>query len=119
MHHLQPQTSLTLLPRNGREFVELFRHGSLVVEVYRPDGADRQTPHSRDELYVVISGRGSFVMEDARARFGPGDVFFVPAGATHRFEDFTDDFATWVFSTARRAVNAPGQTETRQRYPRL
>jgi len=26
----------------------------------------------------------------------PGDLLFVPAGIVHRFEDFTDDFATWV-----------------------
>jgi mannose-6-phosphate isomerase-like protein (cupin superfamily) len=33
---------------------------------------------------------------DARFRFGPGDVLFVPAGVEHRFEDFSDDFVTWV-----------------------
>lgn len=26
----------------------------------------------------------------------PGDLLFVPAGVVHRFEEFTDDFATWV-----------------------
>ena len=28
--------------------------------------------------------------------FGPGDLIFVPAGAEHRFEDFSDDLETWV-----------------------
>jgi hypothetical protein len=28
---------------------------------------------------------------------GPGDVLLVPAGQEHRFVDFGDDFATWVF----------------------
>jgi quercetin dioxygenase-like cupin family protein len=32
----------------------------------------------------------------ARERFAPGDVLFVPAGTIHRFEEFTDDFRTWV-----------------------
>ena len=33
---------------------------------------------------------------DERQRFGPADALFVPAGMTHRFEDFTDDLAIWV-----------------------
>jgi len=28
--------------------------------------------------------------------FGPGDALFVPAHTSHRFEDFSPDFATWV-----------------------
>ena len=33
---------------------------------------------------------------DSRADFGPGDVLFVPAGVTHRFENFTADLTVWV-----------------------
>jgi hypothetical protein len=33
-----------------------------------------------------------------RRRFDPGDATFAPAGWSHRFEDFRDDFATWVVS---------------------
>lgn len=28
--------------------------------------------------------------------FRPGDFLFVPAGMSHRFEDFGDDMAVWV-----------------------
>ena len=38
-------------------------------------------PHTRDGLYVVISGRGEFVHGDRRAPFGSGDLIFVPAGS--------------------------------------
>lgn len=89
--------ALTTLARAGGEFTTLFRHGTLEIEIYRPVGTDRQKPHRRDELYVVISGTGSFVHGDARTPFGPGDVLFVEAGIEHRFTDFTEDFATWVF----------------------
>ncbi len=44
----------------------------------------------------MISGTGWFVAGNERMRFGPGDVFFMPAGAPHHFENFTDDFATWA-----------------------
>ncbi len=81
----------------GSEFVTLFLHGSLQVEVYKPKRIDRQQPHSRDEIYVVISGSGHFVLGSERQAFAAGEVLFVPAGIVHRFEEFTDDFATWVF----------------------
>ena len=78
-------------------FVEVFAHGSLSVEYYRPKGTDLQQPHTRDEVYVVASGSGVLVNGDEREHFEPGDVLFVPAGRVHRFETFTEDFATWVF----------------------
>ena len=81
----------------GERFVELFRHGSLSVELYAPRGVDPQGPHTRDEAYVVIRGSGWFRNGSDRHRFGPGDVLFVPAGVMHRFEDFTDDMMVWVF----------------------
>ncbi len=74
----------------------LFKRASLLVKFYAPRGHDPQTPHKQDELYVVVSGSGDFVNGDARHVFGPGDALFVPAGVAHRFENFTDDFCTWV-----------------------
>lgn len=100
-HALTPSSALAALARSraagGREFVELFRHGSLVVEIYKPEGVDWQTPHTRDEVYVVISGTGWFVNGEVRERFVAGQVLFVPAGVVHRFEEFTANFSTWVF----------------------
>ena len=81
---------------DGKRYRELFRHGSLAVEVYRPVGTDPQSPHTRDEAYVVIAGTGSFVIEGSRVALGPGDFLFAPAQVPHRFEDFSADFAVWV-----------------------
>lgn len=77
-------------------FATLFARGSLSVELYAPQGIDAQTPHTQDELYVIISGHGEFVNGEQRHPFGPGDVLFVPAGVEHRFEQFSSDFQTWV-----------------------
>ena len=57
---------------------ELFRHGSLQVKIYAPVGTDPQTPHTRDEIYVVIRGSGTFVGAAGRREFGPGDFLFAP-----------------------------------------
>lgn len=81
---------------NGERFAPVFRHGSLLVEIYAPRGTDPQTPHTRDEAYIVVSGSGIFFRESERTPFGPGDFLFAPAGAAHRFEEFTEDFVVWV-----------------------
>jgi len=74
----------------------LLEHGTLELGYYKPDGVDPQDPHDRDEVYIVQSGSGYFVVEDNREPFETGDALFVPAYVVHRFEDFTDDFAAWV-----------------------
>jgi len=77
-------------------FVKLMEHGTMSVEYYAPVKVDNQTPHRQNELYVIASGSGTFYRDGERLAFTVGDVLFVPAGMEHRFEDFTEDFATWV-----------------------
>jgi mannose-6-phosphate isomerase-like protein (cupin superfamily) len=90
------EISLAKLKETNQLFQEVFMHGSLSVEVYKPLKVDLQKPHARDEVYVVISGSGKFFCAGECSSFGQGDLLFVPAGVEHRFEDFTDDFSTWV-----------------------
>jgi mannose-6-phosphate isomerase-like protein (cupin superfamily) len=80
----------------GQRFAELFKHGTVSVEIYAPKQNDPQTPHARDEAYIVVSGGGEFVFGDLREKFGAGDFLFAPAGVSHRFEHFTDDLVVWV-----------------------
>ena len=80
----------------GRRSPEMMRHGSLEVRFYAPRGSDPQTPHDRDEVYVVVNGTGWFRRGGERHRFKPGDFLFVPAHVEHRFEDFSDDLELWV-----------------------
>ena len=98
-HPLTPATALAALANEpaGLPFVTLFNHGSLDIEIYRPVAVDQQTPHARDEIYVVIAGRGEFVCAGQRENFIAGQVLFAPANTPHRFENFSDDFSTWVF----------------------
>ena len=85
-----------LPPESDEQYVIVFRHGTFEAGLYAPRGVDDQTPHSRDEAYVVIRGTGVFVSGDTRKVFAPGELLFVPAGTIHRFEDFSDDLTVWV-----------------------
>lgn len=96
--HIDVKQAMSKLPTpEGNRFVVLFKHGTLRVKLYAPRRVDPQMPHEQDEIYVVAQGTGSFFHEGSSERFGVGDVFFVPAGDVHRFEDFSDDLFVWVF----------------------
>ena len=77
-------------------FIVLFKRGDFSVELYAPRGADTQQPHDQDEAYIVASGSGMFRRGEERVPFLQGDFLFAAAGVAHRFEEFTDDFQTWV-----------------------
>ena len=90
----------------------MLQHGSMQLRWYAPSHFDPQTPHDRDELYVVAAGSALFMRAKESTPFGheegmglhgnewvpvgPGDVLFVPAGTQHRFEAMSLDFGTWV-----------------------
>lgn len=80
----------------GERFHVALSRGQLQVELYQPLRHDPQKPHNRDELYFVVAGSGSFVMGDQHVAFAAGDCLFVPAGMTHRFEDFGESITAWV-----------------------
>jgi mannose-6-phosphate isomerase-like protein (cupin superfamily) len=83
--------------------VRLFERDDVSILLYIPQDTDEQTPHSRDEIYVVISGYGTFRRGQELVRFSPGDVLFVSANTPHRFESFSGDFRTWAVFFGPRA----------------
>lgn len=94
-------------------YVTLFEQaGEAGIEVryYALTESDPQRPHGRDELYLVISGSGTFRLGEVRRPFAPGDLIHVPAHTHHRFEAFTGRVETWVIFFGER--NEPGDAPT-------
>jgi len=81
----------------GEHFATLMQHGTLRVLLSHPRSPNRQTPHAQDEIYVIARGHGVLYHDGKRDAFSQGDMMFVAAGVEHWFEDFTEDFAVWVF----------------------
>lgn len=94
--HLGLAAATARLAKLPAPFVVLFERGDFSMELFAPRGRDTQTPHDQDEMYVVASGTGTFRRAGINVAFAPGDALFVPAGVEHRFEQFSEDFRSWV-----------------------
>ena len=88
--------ALAVLDAKAEPYSRLLEKADFDVGLYRPMGSDDQSPHTRDELYIIASGTGDFFCAGETKPFAIGDFFLAPKGVEHRFENFSDDFATWV-----------------------
>ena len=77
----------------GSPYLEFMRSESLSVGMYvlEVDAIDGQSPHTEDEVYVVLEGRSRFTADDQTRDVSPGDVIFVAAGVPHRFHDVIEE----------------------------
>jgi mannose-6-phosphate isomerase-like protein (cupin superfamily) len=84
---------------DGHGYVDFLASDRLSVGLaIWPRGAtDRQKPHREDEVYYVISGRGSIRVADEDRKVRPGSLVFVGAGVEHRFHDIEEDLRVLVF----------------------
>lgn len=82
--------------KDGVYFKEVFKQGNFELEFFAPRGKDYQTPHEKDEFYIIASGTGQLIKAGVAIDFTPGDALFVEAGVEHHFENTSEDFATWV-----------------------
>lgn len=80
----------------GEHSASLLQRGTLNVKLSLPVNPNRQTPHTQDEIYVIVRGRGVLFHDGRRDACEAGDLVFVAAGTEHHFEDFTEELAVWV-----------------------
>jgi mannose-6-phosphate isomerase-like protein (cupin superfamily) len=70
---------------------------SVGLSVWPAGQPDTQSPHTEDEVYYVISGRGRISVAEEDEPVELGSVIFVAAGVPHRFFDVTEDLHVLVF----------------------
>lgn len=85
--------------RSGRSYLEFLRVPSLSVGLYNlPAGSiDPQKPHTEDEVYYVVEGRGYVRVGVEDRMVEPGTVVFVAATIEHRFHSISEDLKILVF----------------------
>jgi mannose-6-phosphate isomerase-like protein (cupin superfamily) len=82
--------------KDGVWFANAFTNGNFELEFFAPRGTDFQTPHEKDEFYIIVSGTADLIKENEKINCKIGDAIFVKAGENHHFEKISNDFATWV-----------------------
>jgi quercetin dioxygenase-like cupin family protein len=84
---------------SGEPYLEFLHVPSLSVGLYvlQAGASDPQQPHTEDEVYHIMSGKGHIRVgaEDRAVR--AGTVVFVEAGVEHRFHDIEEDLTVLVF----------------------
>ena len=80
-------------------YLEFLKHPSLSVGLYvlPAGGTDGQQPHTEDEVYYVVNGRGRFSHAGEDRAVQAGSILFVAAGVEHRFHSITEALHIIVF----------------------
>jgi mannose-6-phosphate isomerase-like protein (cupin superfamily) len=87
------------LDRSNKLYHEFLRVPSMSAGLYRlrAGSIDPQSPHTEDEVYYVISGRGSIRAGVEDRSVIAGSIVFVPAAIEHRFHSIEEDLIILVF----------------------
>lgn len=93
----------------GRRYLEFLRVPSMSGGLYvlHRGETDPQSPHSEDEVYVVLRGRARLRHGEADDPVAAGSIVYVPAGLEHRFHDIQEDIETLVFFSPAEAGPSP------------
>ena len=71
MMQLTVRDALATLGERGETYVKLFARSALDIALYKPDRIDPQTPHLRDEIYVIACGSVSSFRQTKPATLPP------------------------------------------------
>ncbi len=84
---------------SGRAYHEFLRVPDLSLGLYRlpAGGTDPQRPHTEDEVYYVVSGRGRIRVEAEDRLVMGGSVVYVAKGVEHKFHSIDEDLTLLVF----------------------
>jgi mannose-6-phosphate isomerase-like protein (cupin superfamily) len=97
------------LKASGRMYLEFLREPSKSLGLYAlpAGGTDPQQPHTEDEAYYIIEGRGMIRVGDEDRAVEPGSTVFVAANVEHRFHTITENLLILVFFAPAEYTQAP------------
>ena len=83
----------------GKPYLEFLRVPDLSMGLYRlpAGGVDPQQPHTEDEVYYVVSGRGRVRVGGEDRLVMGGSVVYVAKAVEHRFHAIEEDLTLLVF----------------------
>lgn len=83
----------------GEAWLEFLRVPALSMGLYvlKAGALDGQHPHTEDEIYYVVSGRGLIRVADEDRTVSAGSIIYVAANVEHRFHTISEDLSVLVF----------------------
>lgn len=99
MRHLTVTDARREREQTGDLYHEFLRVPTMSAGLYElaAGAEDPQQPHTEDELYYVVAGRATLLVETNDIPVEAGSMVFVPAGVVHRFHDITEALSVLVF----------------------
>src|SRR3712207_231453 len=85
--------------KSDRRYLEFLRKASMSAGIYvlPAGGVDGQKPHAEDELYYVVSGRATIMVDGEDRPVQAGSTVFVGANVEHRFHSIEEELVLLVF----------------------
>ncbi|MEW6030179.1 MAG: cupin domain-containing protein [Chloroflexota bacterium] len=70
---------------------------SMGLYVLPTGGVDPQSPHTEDEVYYVVSGRGKIRVAEEDREVQAGSIVYVAKNVEHRFHSIEEELTVVVF----------------------
>ena len=77
----------------SRYFIDVMETPTMEVGIInlKKDQEDTQQPHTSDEIYYVISGRGTIEIDGIKNEVNPGKIIYIPKKIRHSFHAFSNE----------------------------
>ncbi|MGE5461949.1 MAG: cupin domain-containing protein [Syntrophothermus sp.] len=80
---------------------------SMGLYVLPAGGVDPQLPHTEDEVYYVVSGRGRIQVAEENREVQAGSLVYVARTVEHRFHSIEQELTVLVFFAPAEYSNRP------------
>jgi mannose-6-phosphate isomerase-like protein (cupin superfamily) len=99
MQAFETETLIAEQAAGGKRYLEFLRVPDLSMGLYalKAGEPDPQNPHSEDEVYVIMEGRGRIRVGDEDRVVRPGSIVYVAKTVPHKFHDIVEDLKVLVF----------------------
>ena len=93
---------------SNRLYLEFLRASTLSLGLYALSAGqdDPQRPHTEDEVYYVVRGRGAIRVGTESRSVSAGTIVYVGEGVEHRFHTIAEDLTILVFFAPPRLSQA-------------
>jgi mannose-6-phosphate isomerase-like protein (cupin superfamily) len=94
---------------SDKPYLEFLRVPDLSMGLYvlPAGGTDRQSPHTENEVYYVVSGKAKIRVGTEDRDVGAGSIVYVAKNVEHRFHSIEEELKVLVFFAPAEYSNRP------------